>query len=130
MPIGRENTCDSWKLLAQVFNLKNFTEFLVENSNIRIMEVMKWKSWWWVALFIVGLGCFYYPSIKDKNLVIKELEFRLEEMQKKKMAVLQEREELVLKTQSQNDPAWIEMVLMRDLGVVPEGWLKVHFKKS
>jgi hypothetical protein len=28
---------------------------------------------------------------------------------------------------SQNDPGWIEMVLIRELGVVPEGFLKVHF---
>jgi hypothetical protein len=30
---------------------------------------------------------------------------------------------------SQNDPAWIEMVLLREIGVVPAGFLKVHFKK-
>jgi hypothetical protein len=49
-------------------------------------------------------------------------------MQKEKCAALQNRELLQLQIVSQSDPSWIEMILMRDLGVVPEGWLKVHFK--
>ena len=40
-----------------------------------------------------------------------------------------EKQQLQLKIASQTDPAWIEMILMRDLGVVPEGYLKVYFKK-
>lgn len=42
---------------------------------------------------------------------------------------LQNKEDLQLRIASQNDPAWIEMVLIRELGVVPEGFLKVHFKR-
>lgn len=38
-----------------------------------------------------------------------------------------EMEDLALQIRSQQDPAWVEMVLLRELGVVPEGWLKVHF---
>lgn len=41
--------------------------------------------------------------------------------------VMQDREELLLRIDSQKDPTWVEMVLMRDLGVVPEGQTKVLF---
>ncbi|MDE3047241.1 MAG: hypothetical protein KGI83_02705 [Verrucomicrobiota bacterium] len=50
-------------------------------------------------------------------------------MENEKAQVLQIKEDLQLRIASQNDPAWIEMVLIRELGVVPEGFLKVHFKK-
>jgi hypothetical protein len=50
-------------------------------------------------------------------------------MEMEKLKAVETREDLELRIASQNDPAWIEMVLVRDLGVVPEGFLKVHFKK-
>ncbi len=40
-----------------------------------------------------------------------------------------QKEELLLQINSQRDPAWLEMVLKRNLGVVPEGQVKVYFKK-
>jgi hypothetical protein len=67
--------------------------------------------------------------MKEKKNAVQYMSLRLEEMQKDKWDALQKRGELELRIASQNDPAWIEMVLMRDLGVVPEGFLKVHFKK-
>lgn len=51
-------------------------------------------------------------------------------MEKERYLALLEKEHLQLKIASFDDPAWIEMILMRDLGVVPEGYLKVHFKSS
>jgi len=45
------------------------------------------------------------------------------------MVAMEKNEDYHLRLASQSDPAWIEMILMRDLGVVPEGFLKVHFKK-
>ena len=51
----------------------------------------------------------------------------LKKMEQEFQILKDEKEYLELKIASQNDPAWIEMVLMRDLGVVPEGYLKVYF---
>lgn len=64
---------------------------------------------------------------RGRDAAISELSFRLQEMEKIKAIAIQEREDLQLRLHSQGDPAWIEMVLMRDLGVVPEGWIKVQF---
>ncbi|MBI5273213.1 MAG: hypothetical protein HY861_04445 [Chlamydiia bacterium] len=88
-----------------------------------------WRRWWWVALFCTMVGGVYFHSIGEKKQEASALAYRLEEMEKEKRLALQEKEDLSLQLESQNDPSWIEMVLMRDLGVVPEGWLKVHFKK-
>lgn len=41
-----------------------------------------------------------------------------------------EQQELILQIESQTDPAWVEMVLKRNLGLVPEGQVKVYFKKG
>lgn len=62
-------------------------------------------------------------------MIFSDLTLRMQEMEKEKVAVSQEREDLALQLQSETDPAWIEMLLMKDLGVVPEGWTKVHFTK-
>lgn len=86
------------------------------------------RSWWVVGCCAVT-GLIYLQAFKEKNASVRELAFRLEEMEKEKILALQEKEELHLRIASQNDPAWIEMILMRDLGVVPEGFLKVHFSK-
>jgi hypothetical protein len=91
--------------------------------------MIQWGRCWWVFTFCAATLFVYFQSQKEKTGAIRELAFRLEEMHKEKQQVLSIRENLQLRIASQNDPAWIEMILMRDLGVVPEGFLKVHFKK-
>ena len=88
-----------------------------------------WNKSWWVVLFCVAVGLIHFHFMKEKKSALYLLNSRLEEMEQEKWAALQKREELLLCIGSQNDPAWIEMLLMRDLGVVPEGFLKVHFKR-
>lgn len=87
------------------------------------------RSYLWVLAFCLATTFAYSQAIQSKKTTIRELSFRLQEMDKEKTVALQEKEELHLRIASQDDPAWVEMVLMRDLGVVPEGWLKVHFQK-
>ncbi|MEN9654560.1 MAG: hypothetical protein RL235_672 [Chlamydiota bacterium] len=88
------------------------------------------RSWWWaLALFIVALMA-YVPMLRAKSSELDELHFRLAEMEKECRAAIQEQELLNLTLASQSDPAWIEMVLMRDLGLCPDGFLKVHFQKA
>jgi hypothetical protein len=70
----------------------------------------------------------YLHALKNRNAALQEMAFRFYEMEKERLAISQEKEDLQLRLASQNDPAWIEMVLMREMGVVPEGWIKVHFK--
>lgn len=87
------------------------------------------KGWLWVVAFCTLIGGGYARSYQEKKTCLCEYAFRIQEMEKELKIAALEREELKLKILSQSDPAWIEMILMRELGVVPEGWLKVHFQK-
>ncbi len=66
--------------------------------------------------------------MKKKKAALQEAVFCLEEMEKERILSLHQKEDLLLRLASQSDPGWIQMILMRDLGVVPEGYLKVYFK--
>lgn len=88
-----------------------------------------WRGCWWVIAFCAATGTLHFHFLKEKKNGVRMLAQRLEQMQNEKGLAFQKREDLQLRIASQNDPAWIEMILMRDLGVVPEGFLKVHFKR-
>lgn len=86
------------------------------------------KNWWLIAFCMLAALAHVHFS-KEKKSALNALQARLEEMEREKLQALQLKEDLQLMIASQNDPAWIEMVLIRQLGVVPEGFLKVHFKR-
>src|SRR5690242_16072460 len=89
-----------------------------------------WRAWWWVVCVCLVAFCGYFHFIQGKKRQVADLSYRFEEMNRQKLLAFQERDSLRLQIESQSDPSWIEMLLMRDLGVVPEGWLKVHFTKD
>ena len=91
------------------------------------MIQLRWREWWWVLVFCLTACCIYIYFMKQKSLEQQVLAQQLDAMEQEKILALQEKEFLHLQIASQKDPSWIEMILMRDLGVVPEGWLKVHF---
>ena len=89
----------------------------------------KWIRLCSVVAFCTLVSIVYVPAMKNRNRTVSELVFRLSEMEKQKQLALAEKEELSLTIASQGDPSWIELVLLREMGVVPEGFLKVHFKR-
>ena len=68
--------------------------------------------------------------MKKKRQVLEVLKCQLYALQSEKKFLLEEKQDLKLQINSQNDPAWIELTLMKGLGLVPEGQLKVHFTKD
>lgn len=88
------------------------------------------KRWCWVFAFCLITSFIYSKAVRKKQSAYAQYSYLLQEMEKTKMLAASEKEYLELKIASQDDPAWIEMILMRDLGVVPEGYLKVHFTGS
>lgn len=86
------------------------------------------KQSWWVFLFLALSSLFYFRGMEGKEAAYRELRYRLAALEKEKVLASEEQEELKLQIKSQSDPAWIEMVLMKGLGVVPEGQVKVYFK--
>jgi hypothetical protein len=98
-------------------------------SKNKFFELIFIRSWW-VFLFFLLSFIGYDQAIKKKNKDISKFKTNLCALENMKQQKKQENEELTQMINSQNDPAWIELVLMRDLGVVPDGKLKVHFVKE
>jgi cell division protein FtsB len=82
---------------------------------------------WFFLLLSVG-ALVYVHAMNNKSHLYEEMTLQLADLTKKKEEALQTREELALQIQSQSDPAWVEMVLKRNLGMVREGQMKVYFQ--
>jgi hypothetical protein len=85
---------------------------------------------WWVFVFLGLCYWLYSHEMEKKQRIYMQLQHRLAEMQQEKAVALKIKEDLLLQINSQSDPAWIEMTLMKGLGVVPEGQTKVYFTKD
>ena len=86
------------------------------------------RCFWWVGVFCALALVTYSHGMERREAAFAELQFRLSEMQQEYLLAVQEKEDMTLQIASQSDPAWVELVLLREIGVVPEGFLKVHFK--
>lgn len=87
------------------------------------------REWWWTIAFLAVSSVWYGKTIVTKNAQIAILKDRLESMEKEKKQMMAAQEELLLQKQSQDDPEWVEMILMKKLGLAPEGKQKVYFRK-
>lgn len=95
----------------------------------RAYQALIVRSWWLLLFLIFGYLSYTY-AIQKKQQSLLDLERRKANLESERQESLVEREDLMLQINSQSDPAWIQMMLMKGLGVVPEGQLKVYFKKD
>lgn len=94
------------------------------------MSVHSWlRAWWWTALFCGSVALLYGQAMARRSALLQDVTLRLNEIEREMVLALEEKETLALSLASQSDPAWMELVLLRQMGVVPEGFLKVHFKR-
>ncbi|MCB1181582.1 MAG: hypothetical protein KDK55_06150 [Chlamydiia bacterium] len=82
---------------------------------------------WWVILFIFLCTFSYEQASLYKKREQNRLSTQYTSLLQEKVDLLSIQDDLLLQIESRHDPAWIEMVLMRGLGLVPEGEIKVHF---
>ena len=92
----------------------------------KLLHIVVFKSVWVWALIFFGFAAFQHAG-KKKEGEILSLQQKLAGLQQEKEFGVEDQEELKLCLCSKSDPAWIELVLMKNLGVVPEGQIKVHF---
>ena len=98
------------------------------NVVLRFFDQVLVKSWW-VYLFILFCYMLYEQGLRTRNRDFDKLSVQLEMLQKEKKELLAKQEELLLQINSQSDPAWVELTLMKGLGLVPEGATKFYFYK-
>lgn len=82
---------------------------------------------WWVILFMLCCYLSYEQGLQKKDIDLSKLQTQLEYLQKRKKLLLLQQEDLQRQINSQSDPAWVELVLMKGLGLSPEGQTKVLF---
>lgn len=92
----------------------------------RLFEEGVLKSWW-VILFLFLATFAYEQAALSKQHEKKVLLQELESLEIAKKNAENRQDDLQLQLESMEDSQWIEMVLMKGLGVVPEGSIKVHF---
>lgn len=85
---------------------------------------------WWMIGFVAFGALFYLYAMGEKDQTYNEMSGRLRLLETEKEMVLAQRQELHLQIKSQSDPAWVEMVLKRNLGLVPERQVKVYFQNK
>lgn len=81
----------------------------------------------WVVLFVLICFALYEQALKTKQEDFDQLNLQLTKLQDEKKQALLKQKDLEMHLNSQSDLAWIELTLMRELGVVPEGYQKVYF---
>lgn len=84
----------------------------------------------WVILFILFSLILLEQGLKRQREEFAKLSEYMNKLKVAKDVALKEQEELRIRINSESDPAWVELILMKSLGVLPEGQQKVFFKKS
>ncbi len=90
----------------------------------RLFEELILKSWWTIVFFLITLFAFDQASARRSREEIL-LRDKVASLTQKKHKAIELQDELEQIIASQNDPAWIELVLMKELGLVPEGNTKI-----
>ena len=83
---------------------------------------------WLVILFIIACGIVFERAIQSPHEEYHKLHAHRKALNEKKAAALRTQNELKRQVSSQNDPAWVELILMKELGLVPEHQIKVVFE--
>lgn len=80
-----------------------------------------------VVITMLICGLFYERGLMSYSEEYKALDKQLTKLKQDHERALALNAELVRHVNSQSDPAWIEMTLIKGLGLTPEGHQKVLF---
>jgi len=90
------------------------------------MAKSKHQTWF---ICLLGISAILYTAaLQHKTAACDELMLTLKTLNTRKENALRSHDDLLLQINSQSDPAWVEMVLKRNLGMVSEGQIKVYFE--
>lgn len=82
---------------------------------------------WWVIAFLFVCAIFYEQGLKGREEVFKQLQTQYYQLQHERQKALIIQKELKQKINSQSDSDYVELILMKELGVSPEGCQKAYF---
>ncbi|MBA2367977.1 MAG: hypothetical protein H0V82_03010 [Candidatus Protochlamydia sp.] len=82
---------------------------------------------WWVFAFLIFCAVLFEQGLKERDRHYQQLDEQLQSLKFQKNEALHKQEDLQRQINSQSDLAWIELTLMKGLGLVPDGEEKVYF---
>lgn len=82
---------------------------------------------WWTILVLLFCYGFYLHGMRKKKELYSELKEKITLLEGRLAMAKNMKEDLLLQIDSQTDPAWIEILLKKHLGMVPFGQTKVYF---
>ena len=84
---------------------------------------------WWVFVFCIVCFALYEHAMQRQHRDHALLEGKLYSLEAVKAEEHAVNEDLLLQINSQSDYCWIELTLIKVLGLVPEGSTKVYFTR-
>lgn len=93
---------------------------------LKALEEVVFLSWW-----VILIAIFSYMWLENENKkqekTFHALSTRLMELKNEKIYAQRKQELLLKQINSQSDPAWVELTLIKGLGLVPEHHKKIFF---
>ena len=86
------------------------------------------KFGWVIVFTFISLGCYGFAA-QQKETRYNELYEMVYHLESQMDEAKKEQGVLTLRLSSLNDPEWVQMLLMRDLGVLPDGQVKIVFNR-
>jgi hypothetical protein len=100
-----------------------------KTSLAKLLETLFIRSWW-VILFVLLCFILFEQGIKKRDQDFTKLSEQLAQLELDKEKALKTKEDLQLHINSESDPAWIELTLMKELGLSPDDYVKIFFKAN
>lgn len=101
-----------------------------QKKNNRFWVERKFLSTWWAAAFLLIVIAIYERAVYTTHEEIHQLEDKKTELLARKKDALLEKEDLLIQIDSESDPKWLTLLLMKGLGMAPEGYTKVYFTRD
>lgn len=99
-----------------------------EGPGGRLLGVI--KSSWWLALLAAILLIAHERGVIDQNRRMEAVSEQLAMLQKRREELALEQRYLQAQLTHGADPAWMERVLMKHLGLAPKGYRRIHFERA
>lgn len=112
---------------------------MMQKTDILSLNVMKqwqhrlysffFRCWWTLLVLLMAYG-LYLHGMQKKRELLTCLHEKVMLLKQKVSLAKESQDDLLRQIESQSDPAWIEILMRKHLGMVPSGQTKVYFEQD
>lgn len=96
---------------------------------VRLLDIIFVKSWWVIFCFLITIF-LYKKSSQELQLEFSNLNGKCFVLKKKIYQEQHHQNELKLHLENWDDPAVIESALIKKLGLIPKGYVKINIPQK